>query len=972
MSNRDYPEYKISVIVPVYHAEEYLPACLHSLTHQTHSNLEILVVDDGSGRSAEQIVQDCHDERLHYLCHTENKGLFQARVTGMQAATGDYIAFVDSDDSVSLDYLRMLLKRAVQADAEVVVGGTVNVGPHGEKFKLSLHEAMFTFDRMDRDELRSCYFRQAGCCPAWHNIWNKLYRTRLVKQCLPLFQTQTQRLVMGEDILFSTILLFHADSLAVERDAVYFYYQREDSSTTSSGMTLPQFAGNFAQLTIVFDFLLAYFEKAAPEYRDALILFRYRQALAWQDRFESLQFPAEQHAAFEKLLLDFCGPIPETVSSGTIFGQFLHPWGDGLDNIKNVLLDSRYRYVSFDIFDTLLCRPFDDPKRLFLLLDEPFARLTHSSICFHKIREDGENGARLEALRTHPEWEDITLAEIYDYIRRTYRLSADVCRAMMEEECRLEIAHTSARAGVRELYDVAQIAGKEVLLISDMYLPAPVLSEMLAKSGFTDYARLFVSCEARKLKSTGHLYDYVMEQLQSTPDQHLHIGDNEISDIQIALQKHIDAFYVPRALVLFENKGLRFPTGERARMTQLSCGTMIDFRKVLNGAGFRTMEAIAANRYFSDPFTVYADGTNFDSNPYLVGYFAVGMHLAGILKWLVAQIGKHQAKRMFFTARDGWLIMQGYELYRQYHPELPPASYLYVSRRAVLPAMVETPLDFFDLPIEVSQYTPAMLLSLLDFCTKPFSAEELDSLLAASPLPVDHRFENIEQYQQFVRFFIDHLYSAEAHQDAFAVARDYFSQLEDGDLVFDMGYSGRIQAAINRLAGRRVDVLFIHADSDRHETISRSNGFSIDAFYDFPPMTPDLLREHLLSDCGPACIGYRREENQSVPVLEDTRKIYEDSFLIQTLHRGALDFLQKLYEEFQGDLDFLPFRPQEVSLPFEGFLAASTDYDRALFRRSYFEDVVYSGNACNNIENYLNEQYHVVLPASKNSPLESY
>lgn len=972
MSPCDYSQYKISVIVPVYHAEEYLPACLQSLLHQTHANLEILVVDDGSGRNAAQLVGECRDERLRYLCHETNRGLFQARVTGMQAATGDYIAFVDSDDSVSVDYLRLLLKRAVEARTDVSVGTSVIVNAQNEKLLNSLHEAMFSFERMDRQELRDCYFEQAGSCHAWHNIWNKLYRADLVKRCLPVFQTQTRRLTMGEDILFSTILLFQAEAISVERDAIYFYYQRKDSSTTSDGMTLTRFADNFAQLSLVFDFLLQYFEKNAPEYLDSIRLFRYRQALAWKDRCGSLQLSESEQASFEELLQNFCGPIPETVTPGTIFGLFQHPWGDGLENIKSLLMDSRYTYVSFDIFDTLLCRPFDDPKRLFLLLDEPFARLTHASIAFHKIREDGESGARLEALQTHPQWEDITLAEIYDYIGRTYHLSDEVCRTMMEEECRQEIAHIFSRQSIRELYDVAQIAGKKILLISDMYLPREVIAEMLAKAGYTGYTGLFVSCEARKLKTTGHLYDYVMEQLSSTPDQHLHIGDNEISDIQVALGKHIDAFYIPRTLVLFENKGLRFPTGERARMTQLSCGTMIDFRKVLNGAGFRTMEALAANRFFYDPFTVYAQQTNFDSNPYLIGYFALGMHLAGILKWLVDRVEQHHTHRIFFTARDGWLILQGYQLYRRYHPELPPASYLYVSRRAALPAMVTTPLDLFDLPIEVSQYTPAMLLSLLDFCTRPLAEADRAAVLAQSPLPADHRFENIAQYQLFVRFFIDHLYSADAHREAFAVAQDYFRQVGPDDLIFDMGYSGRIQAAINRLAGHRVDALFIHTDADRHEAISRNLGFSIEAFYDFSPMTPDLLREHLLSDCGPACIGYRREEGHSVPVLEQTRKVYEDSFLIRTMHRGALDFLGALYGAFDGNLDFLPFHPQEVSLPFEGFLAASTEYDRALFRRSYFEDVVYSGNAANNIENYLNEQYQVVLPTGKNNPLETY
>ena len=115
---------KISVVVPAYNVEKYLERCLDSILEQSYSNLEVIVVDDGSTDGTGKIVQRYMDadERIVSINHGENRGLFQARITGSELATGDYIAFVDSDDYVSFDWYRKLLRKAESSDAEMVVG----------------------------------------------------------------------------------------------------------------------------------------------------------------------------------------------------------------------------------------------------------------------------------------------------------------------------------------------------------------------------------------------------------------------------------------------------------------------------------------------------------------------------------------------------------------------------------------------------------------------------------------------------------------------------------------------------------------------------------------------------------------------------------------------------------------------------------------------------------------------------------
>ena len=127
---------KLSVIIPVYNTENYLAACLDSVVGQSWDNLEVLIVDDCTPDHAMKIAQE-YAERypfIRILHHPENRGLFRARITGMQAMTGDYFAFLDSDDTVTLDYYRLMIKKAMATGADLVAGDFIEVMESGEMY----------------------------------------------------------------------------------------------------------------------------------------------------------------------------------------------------------------------------------------------------------------------------------------------------------------------------------------------------------------------------------------------------------------------------------------------------------------------------------------------------------------------------------------------------------------------------------------------------------------------------------------------------------------------------------------------------------------------------------------------------------------------------------------------------------------------------------------------------------------------
>lgn len=123
----------ISVIVPVYNVEKYLAACINSILAQTFADFELILVNDGSTDKSGQICEDYarQDARVR-VAHQPNGGLSAARNTGINMARGDYLSFVDSDDTVLPDFLQALVRGAEESDADIALCGVTHVWENGD------------------------------------------------------------------------------------------------------------------------------------------------------------------------------------------------------------------------------------------------------------------------------------------------------------------------------------------------------------------------------------------------------------------------------------------------------------------------------------------------------------------------------------------------------------------------------------------------------------------------------------------------------------------------------------------------------------------------------------------------------------------------------------------------------------------------------------------------------------------------
>jgi glycosyltransferase involved in cell wall biosynthesis len=212
---------KVSVIVPVYNVEEYIEECLDSLVNQTMEDIEIIVVNDGSpDNSANIVVRYCKKYSNMTLINQENGGLSKARNTGLKAASGEYIFFLDSDDYLPLDSLEKMYTRAINDCSDLVIGAINNVTSTG--ISKNTHQ-MFAVDRTTTYENFPVISENLG-------VTNKLYKRELIFENNLYFIEERKNC---EDIPFSFTAYSLANKISIVKDCIY-YYRRRDGSITSS------------------------------------------------------------------------------------------------------------------------------------------------------------------------------------------------------------------------------------------------------------------------------------------------------------------------------------------------------------------------------------------------------------------------------------------------------------------------------------------------------------------------------------------------------------------------------------------------------------------------------------------------------------------------------------------------------------------------------------------------------------------
>jgi len=222
---------KISVIVPIYNVEKYLRRCVDSILAQTYANLEVILVDDGSTDGSPAICDEyAQKDKRVVVIHKKNAGVSAARNSGLDKATGDYVAFVDADDYVDTSMYAKLIEKAEQNDLDICVCQYYQVDEQTGKTKF-VNET--DIDNIKNEKVFSSLIKVGSKHKKDHIetenimgcVWRAIYKKNLVADT-----RFNQEFSIGEDLIFSIELFKKKPKVDIVCEPLYFYIQRASSA----------------------------------------------------------------------------------------------------------------------------------------------------------------------------------------------------------------------------------------------------------------------------------------------------------------------------------------------------------------------------------------------------------------------------------------------------------------------------------------------------------------------------------------------------------------------------------------------------------------------------------------------------------------------------------------------------------------------------------------------------------------------
>ena len=227
----------LSVIVPVYNMEEYISKSIDTVLNQTYKDIEVILIDDGSTDNSGDICEMIRekDNRVK-VYHQKNQGSMVARDKGISEASGEYITFFDGDDWIEAEMYETLLNKI--GDADMVTSGALREEPNHSISRLidGFEEGYYSEDRIGSVLCKAIFdFDTMTPQPLRPDIWDKIYRTELMKEITP-YQEYSPR--NGQDLLLLYRYLLKIKTMVITHDCYYHYHYREKSTVHSKSERL--------------------------------------------------------------------------------------------------------------------------------------------------------------------------------------------------------------------------------------------------------------------------------------------------------------------------------------------------------------------------------------------------------------------------------------------------------------------------------------------------------------------------------------------------------------------------------------------------------------------------------------------------------------------------------------------------------------------------------------------------------------
>lgn len=411
--------------------------------------------------------------------------------------------------------------------------------------------------------------------------------------------------------------------------------------------------------------------------------------------------------------------------------------------------------VSFDVFDTLILRPFSSPADVFYIVGEKLGIPD-----FRRLRMKCESDAR-KLKQQREGTTEVTIDDIYALVSRRTGISAEYG---IRAEWDTELSLCRANPFMLEVYDKVLKSGKTVIITTDMYMPRAFFEQLLRKNGFDNYDNIFLSCENGCGKSDGKLYDII--KWTYGEKRFAHIGDNRHSDIKNAQRAGFASVFYPNinaAAKDYRPHNISYVTGS-----------------VYSG--------LVNNRlYCGKPC----------SKAYEYGYKCGGLLILGYCNFIRRTAKEKKAEKVLFFSRDGYIVKQIFDrLYTDIETE-----YVYWSRSAATKLCADIfPFDYVRRFVKQKvgrNYTFDEIFSAMELSCKDFSLAPEEVLTNASSKRAEEQiYDNISLI-------------GEKYYDMLEGAEEYLREIIGeckNILTVDCGWAGSGSIMLDALLNRKFNM----------------------------------------------------------------------------------------------------------------------------------------------------------------------
>lgn len=602
------------------------------------------------------------------------------------------------------------------------------------------------------------------------------------------------------------------------------------------------------------------------------------------------------------------------------------------DVLLGNILNPKVKNIGFDVFDTLLCRPFVKPSDLFDLMEHDAENIIKSkSINFSRSRIAAENIARHGKIETN-------FDEIYDVLKQQLALNDEQTSKLKNLELACEFKYLKARESVMNFFRVAKENGKNIFIASDMYLSKEFISKCLVNNGYNlDNIPVFISCEHNAAKYDGSLFDLIEKRLNIKTTETLFVGDNLKSDIDKTLERGYISFHYPKSI-------------DRLRENRLFTPQVMKFQA---DVGFSFHLGFIANKLFDNPFIKFDKNSTVNNSPGVLGYMIYGPLVLSVVDWLSKSVCNKNYDIALFSSRDSRVIIDIYDYIRKnnIYEKIPESKYIHISRTATLPAYCNQTHILTLLSLYNSR------LSTGDFLKQVFDISVDDKTVSSQLLKfkINPELENRANLARIPAFLNEYFENNDELHYKLQCIKGYFEPLIRNKKVacFDLGSKGTSRDILADMFNQEIDLYLFR--TIRYKSENNIKSYTQDDLNPYRHGIRSLLPqfyELLLSDpLHKTCQGYKEIDKGFVPIVEKS-EFTKSSLLVIEAQRYIRDFCYEYIDLFTCQTKYINSQSRNVFIYPLSYLCANTT-DQFLLSQFEGDDPFWSKGTMSIISNPL-------------------